>query len=306
MQSSLQMKVTELGMDAQNMAKMRDELQAQLSDRAQDGIRLKGTIARLEGKADAMEEGHRQWEAKCMQAEAEKDHLRISLDAAEDAKMSAQRELNLIKDRTDALEATRDAAERQANESNLTLMRTKEDAQDLRDGNTQMGAELQRLRQLTHLPKVLEGKEQEVARLQEALHRIEHQADSTATAVREMTGRSTELETVLNEKDREIGELKRELQRKAHDSEHAMGEVLSKTNEVSRLKSSLARLEGRFQVMAEASENPHARASVLEEEIMLARSETANRYQSTSVRVSPLRERSLSPGMVVFKSLRPS
>ena len=266
-----QMRISDLTLEAQHMTKLRDELQAQLADKAQDSIRLKGAIARLEGKVDAMDEAHRQYEAKCIQLETDKEGLRATLDATADERAAALRELNQVRDRTEALEATRDAAERQANDASLQLLRSREETEDQRAAGAQMSAELQRLRQLQHLPGVLQGKEEELARLQEALQRLEGQATSTADVVRDATMRSTGFEAALADRERENGDLKRDLARKTADAEQAMSEVLAKTNEVSRLKSSLARLEGRFQVMAEASEDRKAHTAVLEDEVRHAR-----------------------------------
>eukprot|EP01059_Diplonema_ambulator_P001907 TRINITY_DN11574_c0_g1_i3.p1 TRINITY_DN11574_c0_g1~~TRINITY_DN11574_c0_g1_i3.p1 ORF type:complete len:1082 (+),score=338.30 TRINITY_DN11574_c0_g1_i3:1264-4509(+) len=301
---SAHLKLNDLAMELQHVAKGRDELENQISDKAQETIRLKGVIARLEGKVDAMDDAQRQWESKYSEAEAEKEDVRRALDHAIEEKNHLIKELNAMRTKSETLEGTRNDAERQVNEASLSLLKAREEAEALRDANTMLSAEVQHLRQLTHLPQLLEAKEQEIMRLQDSMHMLEKQAGTNANAVRDLSGRSTELETVLVEKDRELAELKRSLQRKTQDAEQAMNEVLTKTNEISRLKSSLARLEGRFQVMSEASEGEKGKAAMLEDELRQLRAADglmappSSRWRSDSglAKKSPRRDRSPSPG----------
>ncbi|KAJ9446809.1 hypothetical protein DIPPA_01223 [Diplonema papillatum] len=269
---SAQMKMSEFSMELQNMARLKDELEVQLSEKGQEIIRLKGSLARLEGKVDALDDAHHQWEIKCNQLDVERETLRRQLDLASDERNAMERELNMNRDRTETLEHARDSAERQANERSLSVLRNKEELEKLREANQHMGIELQRLRQLAHLPQVLEHKEQEVRRLQETLQMIELQAGSNVSAVRDLSGRTAELEALLADRDREASELTRELHRKVQDSEQAMNEVLTKTNEVNRLRASLARLEGKFQVMTEANEDEKGKSALLEDELRTVRS----------------------------------
>eukprot|EP01063_Lacrimia_lanifica_P017784 TRINITY_DN24787_c0_g1_i1.p1 TRINITY_DN24787_c0_g1~~TRINITY_DN24787_c0_g1_i1.p1 ORF type:complete len:1101 (+),score=457.82 TRINITY_DN24787_c0_g1_i1:477-3305(+) len=265
--SALQMKQTELQMEVQNQNNVREDLQGQLSDKAQEAVRLKGTIARLEGKVGAVEDTNRQWEGRYAQLDQERDEFRRLLDLAADEKAVALRELHLTQDRTAAVEAARDSAERHLHEAQLQVTKLVEESGELRDANQRASLEVNRLRHLEHLPKVVETKEQELARMHDALVRTEAQVDVTNMGARDTSVKCSELETLAAERERQVGNFKRELQQKTLDCEQAMQEVMLKTSENSKLKANLARLEGRLQVLAEASDCDRVKLAVMEDEM---------------------------------------
>ena len=311
----LQMKINELSIEMQNIIRIRDDLECQVTEKAQEGIRMKGSIARFEGRIDAMDEAYRQSQMKCNAQESEKEALRKQVDASLNEASIMERELNSYRERTGALEISRDTAERQASENSITLIRAKEEMTGAREQAAAVQEEVNKLRQLSHLPAILEHKEAELLRLREAIDVTGKQSDGHVATVRDLSARTSDLEALLNEKDREANDLRRELSRKAQDAEAAMTELATKNNEVIRLRTNLARLDGRLQVMTEATEDEKGKAALLEDELRQIRtgatpssvmtpraSAVSSTWQRSGsgikIGLSPRRDRTPSPGLL--------